>query len=105
LLLPFAGEERLDRLASLKEFRAVAPAARLGIGERDAFGVAGIPGVFRHARLLRGGLSGERRKRRAGHDDLLATSDMKTGGRNLSPLLAKSIALWLSTDRYSRSAF
>src|SRR5512138_48143 len=38
LLLPFAGEEGLDRLAALKEFRAVAPAAVLGIGKRDAFG-------------------------------------------------------------------
>src|SRR5262249_34610161 len=70
LLLPFAGEERLDRLAPREELRAVAPAAILGISERDAFGIARIPCVFRHARLLRCGLSGERRKRRTGHDGL-----------------------------------
>ena len=43
----------------LKNFGAVAPAAVLGIGERHALGIARIPGVFGHARLLRGGLSGE----------------------------------------------
>src|SRR5512138_2893165 len=46
---PFAGEEGDDGGASGKEFRAVAPAAVLGIGERDALGIARIPGVFRHA--------------------------------------------------------
>src|ERR1700752_5362088 len=70
LLCPFAGEKGLDRLASPEKFRAVAPAAVLGIGERNAFGIARIPGVFRHARLLRGGLSCEWRKWRARHDDL-----------------------------------
>src|SRR6266702_3415981 len=68
LLLPFAGEERDDGLAALKDFRAIAPAAVLGIGERDARGVARIPGVLGHTGFLRGGLPGDRRKRRARHD-------------------------------------
>ena len=37
---PFAGQERLDRLAALQELGAVAPAAVRRIGERDARGVA-----------------------------------------------------------------
>src|SRR5580693_4060940 len=63
LLRPFAGEEGNDRGAAFEEFRAVAPAARLGIGQRDALGIAGIPGVFGHAGLLGGGLSGKWRQR------------------------------------------
>src|SRR5262245_5526031 len=70
LLCPFAGEKCLDRLTAMKEFRAVAPAAVFGIGQCYALGIARIPGVFRHARLLRGGLSREWRKWRAGHNDL-----------------------------------
>ena len=70
LLRPFAGEERDDRGAALEKLGAVAPAAVLGIGQRHALGVARIPGVFGHAGLLGGGLSGERRKRRTRHDDL-----------------------------------
>src|SRR5581483_2731130 len=49
--LPFAGEEGDNGGASLEKFRAVAPAAVLGVGERDTLGVAGIPGIFGHARL------------------------------------------------------
>ena len=37
------------------------------IGERDAHGIAGVPRVLGHARLLRGGLGGEGRKGRAAH--------------------------------------
>src|SRR5262249_31408199 len=69
-VLPFAGEEGHDRRAALKEFGAIAPAAVRGVGERYALGIARIPRIFRHAGLLRGGLSGERRKWRTGHDDL-----------------------------------
>src|SRR6266568_730112 len=67
---PFAGEERNDRGAAFEKFGAVTPAAVLGIGQRHAFGVARIPGVLGHAGLLRGGLSGERRKRGTRHDSL-----------------------------------
>src|SRR5262245_11058396 len=70
LFCPFAGEKGLYRLTSSEKFRAVAPTAVLGIGERNAFGIARIPGIFRHARLLRGGLSCEWRKWRTRHDDL-----------------------------------
>src|SRR5215475_3231510 len=61
---PFAREESDDRLATFEKFRAVAPAAVLGIGERNALGIARIPGVLRHAGFLGGGLLGERRQRR-----------------------------------------
>src|ERR687887_1457401 len=61
LLRPFAGEKFDDRRAAFKEFGAVTPAAVLGIGERYPHRVARIPGVFRHARLLRGGFAGEGR--------------------------------------------
>src|SRR5438045_8333085 len=64
---PFAREERHDGRAALKKFGAVAPAAVLGVGERDTLGVTRIPGVFRHAGLLRGGLFGEGWKRWARH--------------------------------------
>src|ERR1700676_2189514 len=50
---PFACEKRNDRGAALEKFGAVAPAAVLGIGQRHAFGIARIPGVFGHAGLLR----------------------------------------------------
>src|SRR4029077_8657295 len=65
LLRPFAPEERDDGGAAFEELGAITPAAVLGIGERDPFGIARIPGVFRHAGLLGGGLSGEGWKRRA----------------------------------------
>src|SRR6185312_5027464 len=61
---PFALEESHDRRAAFNDFRAIAPAAVLGVGERDAFGIAGIPGVLRHAGFLGGGLFRERRERR-----------------------------------------
>src|ERR1700722_13387470 len=60
---PFAGEKRHDRGAAFEEFGAIAPAAVLGIGQRDAFGIAQVPGIFGHPGLLGGGFSGERRKR------------------------------------------
>src|SRR5262249_8375419 len=71
LALPFAGQEGLDLLASAQELRAVAPEAVDRIGLRDAHGIAGGPGVFRHARLLRGSLLGGRRQRRSVHGRLL----------------------------------
>ena len=54
-------------VAALQELGAIAPAAVGRVGERDARGIARVPGVFGHARLLRGGLGGERRKRRTVH--------------------------------------
>src|SRR5262249_54390779 len=56
LAIPFAREKRLNLLATMNEFRTVAPDAVEGIGERDAGGIASVPGVFGEARLLRGGL-------------------------------------------------
>src|SRR3984885_15872492 len=46
LPVPFAGQKRLDRRASLKEFGPVSPPAVFGIGERDARRVAGVPAVL-----------------------------------------------------------
>src|ERR1700682_1053740 len=71
-LRPFAGEERNDRGAAFEKFGALTQAAVLGICQCYAFGIARIPGVFGHAGLLGGGLSGERRKRGARHGDLEA---------------------------------
>ena len=68
LTSPFARQERFDGLAALQELGAIAPAAIGRIGKCYAAGIAGVPGVFGHARLLRGGLSGEGRKRWAAHD-------------------------------------
>src|SRR3954454_23694540 len=67
LLGPFAGQERLDLIAALDEFGAVAPAAVDRIGLRDPGRVAAVPGVLGPARLLRGGRGIERRKRRTVH--------------------------------------
>src|SRR6516165_3372961 len=66
LAIPFAREKRLNLLATMNEFRTVAPDAVEGIGERDAGGIASVPGVFGEARLLRGGLGCERGQRWAG---------------------------------------
>ena len=67
LALPLARQEGDDGVAALEEFRAVAPAAVERVGERDALGIARVPGVFGHACLLGGGLGVERRKRRPVH--------------------------------------
>jgi hypothetical protein len=61
LAIPFSDQERLDRLAALKEFRAIAPAAIPRVCQHDAGGISGIPRVFRHPHLLRGGLEREQR--------------------------------------------
>ena len=80
LAVPFARQERLDGLATLEELGAVPPAAVGRVGERNARRIARIPGVLGHARLLRGGLGGERGKRRTarrahGYRSSIAVSD------------------------------
>src|SRR6185312_8496086 len=97
---PFAGEERDDRLAALEDFGSVTPAAVLGIGERNPHRIARIPGILGHARLLRGGLSGEGRKRRARHGSLIDVRD-----RNLFLQAMESRGDRLSGDHEIRSAF
>src|SRR5882672_6487924 len=67
---PFAGEERNDRGAAFEKFGAIAPTAVLGIGQRDAFGIPGIPGVLGHPGLLGGGFFCEWRKRGTRHGNL-----------------------------------
>src|SRR5215470_11483881 len=62
LAIPFAGEECLNFLAPMNEFRAVSPNAVGGIGECHASGVAGIPGVLGEARLLCRGFGAEGRQ-------------------------------------------
>ena len=56
-----------DRRAAFEEFGTVTPAAVLGIGQRHSYGVARIPGVLGHARLLGCGFAGEGRQRRTRH--------------------------------------
>src|SRR5262249_23741580 len=68
LAIPFAREKRLDFLAAMNEFGAVSPNAVGGIGKGYASGVAGIPGIFGEARLLRGGFGGEGRQWWATHE-------------------------------------
>src|SRR6185312_15286803 len=52
LVRPFAFQEGDDRRAPFEKLRTITPAAVLGIGKRDAFGIARIPGVLRHAGFL-----------------------------------------------------
>src|SRR5262249_7424325 len=63
LAVPLPPEERLDRLASLQELRAIAPAAVGRVGEGDARGIARVPGVLGETDLLHGSLGAEGRKR------------------------------------------
>ena len=43
---PFAPQELDDSRPALKEFDAIAPATVFGIGKRDPFGIARIPGIL-----------------------------------------------------------
>src|SRR6266566_1427178 len=70
LAVPLACQKRLDGRAALQEFGAVAPAAVGRVRERDASRIARIPCVFGQARLLRGGLRGERWKRWTTHESV-----------------------------------
>jgi hypothetical protein len=83
LALPLAGQERNDGVATLEDFRAVSPAAVERVGERDALGIARVPGVFGHARFLGSGLGGERRKRRPVHEAIL---DCQIEGSEFAPV-------------------
>ena len=58
---PFAGEERFDGLATIDEFRAVAPLAVRRIRQCDLGRVTAIPSVLGHAHFLDRGGFGERR--------------------------------------------
>src|SRR5579872_7546697 len=58
---PLALEEGDDLGTPVDEFRAVSPAAVLGVGESDALRLTGIPSVLRCAHLLRSSLGGEGR--------------------------------------------
>ena len=64
-LRPLATQECHDGFASGEELGAVAPLAVDGIDQRDAFGIARVPAVFRAANFLRGALARERWQRRA----------------------------------------
>src|SRR5688572_20209678 len=46
LLVPFARQERIDRLAPLKKLGAIAPLAVDRIGERDLLRIARVPRVL-----------------------------------------------------------
>src|SRR5215470_14605392 len=70
LLGPFAPQELLDRGAAGEELAAVAPLRILGVGERDALGIAAVPGILGGLDLGLRAVSGEGRldvRRRAGH--------------------------------------
>src|SRR6185437_7862240 len=65
LARPFSLEKGDDLRAAVDEFRAVAPAAVLRVGERHARGLTGVPPILGGAHLLRGRFGGEGRQRRA----------------------------------------
>src|SRR3954465_12060181 len=67
LAAPLARQERFDGLAAMQKLGAIAPPAVDRIGERDACGFAGVPGILSHACFLGGSLDGERGKRRSTH--------------------------------------
>src|SRR5690349_8980165 len=46
LAVPFAAWKGPDLLAAIEKFRAVSPLRVLRVSQRDALGVAGVPGVF-----------------------------------------------------------
>ena len=62
-LVPFAGEELNDDVASAEEFGTIAPDGIDGVGQRDALRVARVPGVFGQANFLDGGIGVEGRER------------------------------------------
>src|ERR1700676_634761 len=64
---PFTRQERLDGVASLQELGAVAPATIFGIGKRDPSGLASVPRVLGHARLLGRGFQAKGRQGRSVH--------------------------------------
>src|SRR5882757_1653916 len=68
---PLASEECLDGLAPTNELGAIAPNAINQIGKRYFGRIARVPGILGEARLLRGRLCGERRKRRPTHFQFL----------------------------------
>jgi hypothetical protein len=49
----------------MQELGAVAPYGVLRVGERDAFGIAGVPGVLGSLDFLTSGFFGKRREWRA----------------------------------------
>ena len=78
--IPFAPEKFDDLRAALDEFGAVAPLGVFGIGEGDAFGVAGVPGVFGGLDFLHGGFFGERRQGRTRiHSSIIIVFFGRTG--------------------------
>src|SRR5215471_4068733 len=64
---PLACQECDDLLTAVQEFGAVSPTAVGCVGEGDPSGIARIPRILGHTRLLWGCFGGERRKRRAAH--------------------------------------
>src|SRR5262245_26896600 len=79
LAVPLARQEGFDGFTALQKLGAIAPAAVDRIGERDARGLAGVPGILGHARFLCGGLGGERGKRWSIH--LQAPANRLIGSR------------------------
>ena len=56
---PFAGEKRDDLLSALKELGAISPSRIRRVGERDARGIAAVPGVLGDAHLGGRGVLGD----------------------------------------------
>src|SRR5438270_426509 len=85
LLRPLAFQELADLIAACGELRAIAPARVFGVDEYHAIRVACIPGVFRHAGLLRGRFVGEGWQRRTRlHASLLRVRNDALGATTYS---------------------
>src|SRR3989442_1731192 len=62
LAIPFAAQKLDDLRAAVQELGTVAPMRVLGVGERDALGVAAVPGVLGGLDFLARGFFGEWRQ-------------------------------------------
>src|SRR5579859_3389481 len=69
LARPFAGEQRLDRLAPLNELGAVPPKAIDAVGQCHLGRIAAVPSILREAHLLDRAFAGEGRQGGTGHFD------------------------------------
>src|SRR3954451_14340480 len=99
LAIPFSCQERFDFCAALQELTAIAPPAVRRVGLRDACRITRVPGVFRQARLLRSGLGGERRQRRAAHGSYSCEGQAEIGRILTIFIQAYSVAMVTSVAR------
>src|SRR5918993_5835652 len=89
LARPFAAQEGLDLGPAIDELGAVAPFAVGRVGQRQAGGIASVPGILGHADLLRRRLSGKGRQRRP-RPDLGHGSPFLTSARSMQSIISRA---------------